>query len=69
MEQSISSINKTGNVIALGMIVSAYIVASTIFLVNKIPPFIGDYSMIGVIGLFFSVFFSLVLIIQLERNS
>lgn len=68
IESSISTINKTGNTISLGMIVSAYLIASTIFLVQGTPPYIGDYSLIGVLGLFFSLFFSIVLIVHLERN-
>jgi ubiquinone biosynthesis protein len=69
IENSISTINKTGNTIALGMIISAYIVASTLFLVNNIPPYVGDYSLIGVLGLFFSLFFSVVLMLHLERGN
>jgi ubiquinone biosynthesis protein len=69
LEDSISTLNRTGNVISLGLIISAYLVSSTIFLINRIPPYIGDYSLIGVLGLTLSVFFSMVLIVHLERNS
>ncbi len=69
LENLTKSINNFSNKIAIALILSGLIVASSLVTLSKIPPYWNEIPIIGMLGFIISGILSLMLIIQIIKNN
>jgi ubiquinone biosynthesis protein len=68
LEPLTNSLERTTNRLAFALVLAALIIGSSLILQSRIPPMIGDVSIIGVLGFLFAALMGVWLIISMIRH-
>jgi ubiquinone biosynthesis protein len=68
LEPVTNSLERTANRLAFALVLAALIIGSSLILQSRIPPLVGDVSIIGVLGFLFAALMGVWLIISMIRH-